>query len=312
MVEMISFSFIVPVYNTVLYLRQCLDSMLNQDIDDFEICIVDDGSTDGSGDICDEYALRYENVHVEHQQNMGVSVARNKALSFAKGRYVWFVDSDDFIDGNVLKILCEIIGKTHCDTVFFGNQRIHDEKKVEFKIENKECLLKKHNCYCNPFMIFSLSVIKKNQLLFTEGMKMAEDLEFQYKYLLHSKRLVLLSHNFYNIRQTHNSASRNESSAKNEYEGCVLILEHMLEYSLNIQNEDLAWLGNKMVERLKKMCSDVFDYKVVPYSEGQKKIREIIIRYSKARIRGFNGMAVCLAFLDVRLFSILSKIKNKI
>lgn len=93
-------SVIVPVYNVRRYLRQCLESLASQDYPSFEIVLVDDGSTDGSGRICDEYAARNERFSVVHQSNAGLSAARNVGLVQAHGRYVSFVDSDDWVAEN--------------------------------------------------------------------------------------------------------------------------------------------------------------------------------------------------------------------
>ena len=97
-------SIVIPVYNTVKYLRECLDSCLAQDIpaSEYEIICVDDGSTDNSPQIIDEYAARFPNVVAIHQANGGVSTARNTGIDHAKGEYIWFVDSDDYILENSL------------------------------------------------------------------------------------------------------------------------------------------------------------------------------------------------------------------
>ena len=98
-------SVIVPVYNVRHYLRQCLESLESQDYPSFEIILVDDGSTDGSGRICDEYAARNARFSVMHQRNAGLSVARNEGLTHANGRYVSFVDSDDWVSESYLSML---------------------------------------------------------------------------------------------------------------------------------------------------------------------------------------------------------------
>jgi len=90
-------SVIIPVYNVAAYLPACLDSVLAQSYRDFELLLVDDGSTDGSADVCDDYACRDARVSVIHQINRGPSAARNAALEVAQGDYVAFIDSDDVI-----------------------------------------------------------------------------------------------------------------------------------------------------------------------------------------------------------------------
>ncbi len=98
-------SVIIPVYNVERYLRECVDSVLGQSYENIELILVDDGSTDGSGTICDEYAGRDSRVRVFHQSNGGQSVARNAALDVARGDWVMFVDSDDAITGNAIEML---------------------------------------------------------------------------------------------------------------------------------------------------------------------------------------------------------------
>jgi len=97
-------SIITPVYNTAEYLSVCIESCLAQGMnqDDYEIIFIDDGSVDGSAEILDEYISKYTNLLVVHKVNGGVSAARNIALDLAQGEYIWFIDSDDFIEKNVL------------------------------------------------------------------------------------------------------------------------------------------------------------------------------------------------------------------
>src|SRR5690606_27273688 len=93
-------SVIIPVYNAEKYLRECIDSVLAQTFDDFELLLINDGSTDGSGKICDEYAQKDARVKVFHKENGGVSSARNLGLDNAKGEWITFIDSDDWIGEN--------------------------------------------------------------------------------------------------------------------------------------------------------------------------------------------------------------------
>ena len=99
---------IVPVYNVEKYLRECIDSILAQTYPNVELILVDDGSKDNSGKICDEYATTNPNVIVIHSKNGGLSAARNKGLDKARGEFIMFVDSDDFIDSNTIDALYEL------------------------------------------------------------------------------------------------------------------------------------------------------------------------------------------------------------
>ena len=104
-------SIITPVYNTAQYLSACLDSLLNQGVpyDSYEIILINDGSTDNSAEILDQYATQHSNLRVVHKENSGVSASRNIALDMARGEYIWFIDSDDFIEKNVLPDIFEVL-----------------------------------------------------------------------------------------------------------------------------------------------------------------------------------------------------------
>lgn len=125
-------SVIVPVYNVEKYLRRCLDSIVNQTYRNIEIILVDDGSTDGSGKICEEYAERDKRIKVFSQSNRGVSVARNVGLKKAKGKYIAFVDSDDYIDANYLCELYSLIKNKSGDVSIVG-------QKVVYAVNSNSC-----------------------------------------------------------------------------------------------------------------------------------------------------------------------------
>lgn len=121
-------SVIVPVYNVEPYLRKCVDSLLNQDLasDEYEIVLVDDGSTDQCGSICDEYASRHIHVVALHQANGGLSAARNSGIDEARGDYVFFVDSDDFVEPNVLKALVDKAEADDLDVLRFNYRNVNE------------------------------------------------------------------------------------------------------------------------------------------------------------------------------------------
>lgn len=121
-------SVIVPVYNTACFLRECVDSILAQTVADFELILVDDGSTDGSEIICDEYSVNDNRVKVVHQKNQGMSVARNSGLDIHRGEYVTFVDADDVLYPQFIEIMLTVAAETGSDIVAAGY--IRDEKAV--------------------------------------------------------------------------------------------------------------------------------------------------------------------------------------
>lgn len=127
------FSIIIPVYNAEKTLERCIQSVLEQDFNDFEIILIDDGSTDNSGIICEKYAMRYSNIFVKHKKNMGLSAARNDGIKYAAGKYVIFLDSDDYWLPNILGGLAKCA--VNCELVIFGYkevnaQHLHTKKYV--------------------------------------------------------------------------------------------------------------------------------------------------------------------------------------
>ena len=123
------FSFIIPVYNVAQYLDECIKSVLRQSYKDYEIVLVDDGSTDGSEKLCDKYASEYERIRVIHQKNAGVSVSRNVGIQAAKGEYFIFIDSDDVWIGDKLGLLAEKT-KEEPDIIAFEYQNFYEIKEL--------------------------------------------------------------------------------------------------------------------------------------------------------------------------------------
>ena len=119
-------SIIVPIYNVAPYLRKCVDSLLAQDISDSEIILVDDGSPDECPQICDQYAEQYSNIKVIHQANAGLSAARNSGIKVATGDYIMFVDSDDYLQPNVLRALMEQVRRDNLDVLRFRYQNVRE------------------------------------------------------------------------------------------------------------------------------------------------------------------------------------------
>lgn len=128
----IRLSIIVPIYGVEQYLRKCVDSLLEQDIpsSEYEIILVDDGSPDACPVICDEYAAAHENTHVVHRENGGLSAARNSGIEVAQGKYVMFVDSDDYIEENVLKGLLAQVERDNLDVLRYRLQYVNPQYEV--------------------------------------------------------------------------------------------------------------------------------------------------------------------------------------
>lgn len=125
-------SIIVPIYKVEQYLSKCVESLLDQDLprEEYEIILVDDGSPDNCLAICEEYARAHDNVRVVHRENGGLSAARNSGIEVAQGQYVQFVDSDDYLEPNVLKTLVEKMDADHLDVLRFNYQNVNERYEV--------------------------------------------------------------------------------------------------------------------------------------------------------------------------------------
>ena len=129
---MIKISVIVPIYNVEKYLKKCLDSIIYQSLKDIEIIMVDDGSTDSCSQICDYYSSLDERIKVVHKENQGLGLARNTGLDIAKGKYVTFIDSDDYISIDYLKKVYNVAEENKADVVYSGFANLNNDGIVEF------------------------------------------------------------------------------------------------------------------------------------------------------------------------------------
>ena len=202
----VKFSIIVPVYKVEQYLEKCLDSILNQTYKDFELILVDDGSPDNCPAICDEYAKKDNRITVIHKQNGGVSSARNEALKIAKGEFIWFVDSDDYIETNALEILSDHIEKSPSDLYIF-EQGLSEK----YNIDNLNDLFYKHYFkYHFGFApwnkIYKNSILQNNSMLFDTEEAIGEDLLFNINYYTKIKSLEFLDEKLYHYVIRENSA----------------------------------------------------------------------------------------------------------
>lgn len=209
-------SIIVPVYNVEQYLKRCIDSLIYQTYQNIEILLIDDGSPDRCGEICDEYARKDNRIIVAHKPNGGLSDARNKGLDIAKGEYVMFVDSDDWIESETCKAVADCINKYNVDVVSFGIQLVGDGKIYDIqKVKNAGFVSSSEavgsmiyrqrekgllNYVCNKAFKKSLF----DDIRFPLGM-LFEDQDVTYRLLHKATGIFALDSVFYNYYQRGNS-----------------------------------------------------------------------------------------------------------
>jgi len=190
------YSVIIPVYNAEKTLRRCVDSLLGQDCDDAEIILVNDGSKDASGTICEEYARNHRNVRYILQQNGGVSAARNAGLDAARGEYILFVDSDDYVPDAFFSAVRSAAKLHPVDLLHFSYATFKYEQFKEHRLRSREYTGKEmeralQQAICDKSLnspwakVYRRDLIEKNQIRFPLGISIAEDRLFNMEYALH-------------------------------------------------------------------------------------------------------------------------------
>ena len=223
-------SIIVPVYNIEKYLSQCIESIINQNYKNIEIILVNDGSTDKSGDICDSYSLKDNRIKVIHKKNEGVSIARNTGLKVATGEYIAFVDGDDLVHKDIYTKLINVINNSKYDLVmcrfyrsFFNEEnKIEDEPLEEGEYERNEVFEKLilpmiGNDFKNTGKtlimgaiwrcLYKKEIIKKNKIEFPV-INIAEDMLFHLNYLGYCNYVYVEKEPLYYYRYNNNSATK--------------------------------------------------------------------------------------------------------
>ena len=214
-------SVIVPVYNVENKIRRCIDSILAQTFTDFELILVDDGSPDKSGEICEEYAKKDSRIRVIHQENKGVSAARNRGINESEGVYLSFIDSDDYVDCRFLLTLYTIIKDNNaalsmCNlsmieqgAVILTQNHCFDEGTVLDKCGIKRIICRNifynrntggYFSLCNK--LFQKSIIEENSMIIDETMSFGEDMLFVINYFRNCSRIVFSSKSLYYYEQT--------------------------------------------------------------------------------------------------------------
>lgn len=249
MQELPFISIIVPVYNVELYIDQCVNSLINQTLKNIEIILVDDESTDNSGRICDQYEKKYNNIKVIHKKNGGLGNARNAGLEKAQGKYIAFVDSDDYVSNNMYKTLYNLALENDSDCVYCEWQRFWEtpsvnENDVQPKINrykgNEICdfyLLgriglrpeEKEDCLYGASVcvgIFRKSIIDDFSIRFvSERELISEDMIFDIDYIQHCRNIVHTSLPLYYYR--YNSNSLTTTYVHNRFEKNVVLWKEM-------------------------------------------------------------------------------------
>lgn len=317
-------SIIVPVYNTAPYLEKCFDSIAKQTYTNIEVLVVDDGSTDGSGEICDEYAKKDARFKIIHNKNSGVSVARNTALERAQGAYIGFVDSDDFVKEDMYESLYNNLVENKAELSICGQTKVYNDRNESeyFYVKQKTVFTKEQALEevllqraflggpCNK--LFDASLCKG--IFFDEDIGYGEDLLFVVKNLVKCNRVVYdpISYYMYVIRS--NSACTEKFTEKTF--SAHIARERILQIVAEMESDkllEIAYTGVVIADiaLLGKLCKEK-QMKNIYGDILKKSIDEKVNIKRFKRLTFFQKIEVLSVKISVKMFFFVLYIKEKI
>ncbi|ANU17911.1 hypothetical protein BBI11_13100 [Planococcus maritimus] len=264
-------SVIIPVFNTEKYLKTCINSVLNQEYDDFELILVNDGSSDGSGVICEEYSRTNSRVKTVHLSNGGAATARNVGIEKSKGEYIMFLDSDDFwIDGCLSEIAAKLSSHEEIDVMFLNYAIVKKDgsltefKGYKFDYLTRRDLLKYISLQNKVAVSACLKVINKKmfsekKIYFKNGL-LAEDIDWFFNLMRVADSFTTYNGDFYCYRILENSASR--SISEKRIIDYLYILNTWVEIvNKEIDKEEQFYFYNMIGYEYEVLLATFFDYK---------------------------------------------------
>ena len=307
----IFFSIITPIYNAQNFLKASIESVVNQTYTNYEFILVNDGSTDNSLDICNKYSITYNNVIIINQTNQGVSAARNSGLEIARGKYILFIDSDDFLyDSSTLASLYNDIILNTADSYQFKSFNKIDKTLFPIKnIDTSETL--SLNSYGKKKIsrgevwnyVFKKSIIDKYSLRFTNRLRISEDQAFVYSYLSQCKdvRILNIPVYIYNLNNN-NSCTHNYNYKKDLYDHirATSIIIKANTHSSSFINERIAM----MILHTVYITTKLSNLEIKEYNDYFK----LYVKFNYKYLLNNKFLFVLLAFLDLKLSRLLYKL----
>lgn len=293
----IKFSIIVPVYNVNKYLNKCLDSILNQTYNNFELLIIDDGSTDGSEKICDEYKKKDRRIKVFHKKNGGLSDARNYGVKQVSGDYLLFVDSDDYIESKLLEKLNECILLAKVDIIRFGLNIVDDNYKIKFISNEKSYINKSCNDlidqligtkFLEPacFYCYNINFFKNNHFEYAKG-KIHEDYGLTPLILCKTSNMSWINYNAYNYFQRNNSIVNTNDNKKNIQKAYDLLFHYdnflsECDFNSKVYKKMLCYLSESLICKAKYLKKE--DYVKYKYELKKRNVVSNIYVYNYKKL----------------------------
>ncbi len=274
---MCKFSFIIPVYNSEKFLEKCINSILMQTYNDYEIIVVDDGSNDNSSAICKNFSKKDNRIIYLNSNHKGVSNARNIAINNSKGEYIIFVDSDDYISHECLERINKLIDITRKDAYISnfetvidkGTNRLLYDRKLDGKIINGSSMRKVQKYIIESKIVFTVwrfiikrEIVVNNNLYFINGI-VHEDEEWVVKMLNNIKNLYYIPFNYYNYR-LHNNSITSRINLYNIYsylEVSKLLCQYAMEEKINYKRNFYLYYSRKLGKYASKLLNDFVEIK---------------------------------------------------
>ncbi len=314
-------SVIVPVYNVGKYLAQCIESVQNQEYGNLEIILVDDGSTDDSGKICDSYADRDCRIKVVHKQNAGVSAARNSGMDIATGEYICFVDGDDYVMPDYVGYLYGLIQKDAditLTTEMFGNFDKKQTKKESIEIYTPEKAAEQILCYNIPIgvycKLFKRSFLSEN-IRFLSELFIGEGFHFNTTAFQRANHVVAGHRKIYYYRRNNPASATTQFSIEKWQNGL---------YAIDLIKKDFILHTDKLLEAWKfarwRTYSDVYDVMVLAdvqkkypemYRKCLKTVRKNALTAFKAPVSHHNRLRAVVMMLCPKMIPWMMLLRRK-
>ena len=318
-------SIIIPVYNTGEYLYRCIDSVINQSLKEIEIILIDDGSTDNSGIICDKYKEKDNRVHVIHKINEGVSIARNKGISLAKGNYVGFVDSDDWIESEMYERMIIMANNFNSDIVLCDAKTVYssdNHEKDTFSSLKESTNIHKDKLSALNLQemagavwrcIYKRELLLNNNITFPIDLPLSEDRVFNLHALGSCEKISYLKSAYYNRFVRINSAVSkyypNLFEITNRYRNEVLtVLDKLWDHHSfkSIYNDQFISLYLLVVYNLfHQQCPLSYKKKLI---EIRKLVNDYEVKEVLSQAKLLNWKERSLKHKQVLLLSLLGKL----
>lgn len=320
MLEMVSV--IIPVYNVESYLVKCLNSVINQSYSNIEIILVDDGSTDKSSEICDAYAKNDDRIQVIHKINGGLSEARNVGIDYAKGQYITFIDSDDYIAKDYIEYLYNMLIQDDADISIVSNKKVWNdyEKLDELKMKKRsfqsieaieDLLYQKHIDNSAWGKMYKKSLF--NQIRYPIG-KLYEDLGTTYRVFYNADRIIWCNQQKYYYFQRNNSIMNQQFSLKNldRIDISQQIMGFVQEKAPQIESAAICrfFISNIQVLRELPLNEKQYQPTVRVIYQNMKKYRKYVIFDKRAKL--INRIIALCSYLPLCFIQKLGVLYKKI